>query len=564
MHATAKDVKQPFFVTARYPLLLLVIWLGMAAAVNPVGEFPLNDDALYARVVQALVEEGVLIPSDWQAMTLVAQAVWGALFCLLTGFSFTALRISTLVLGLVGVWAAYGMLKEVGCSSRRAFAGALMLAVNPLYFVLSYTFMTDVPCLAIMLLTGLFLMRALRCGSPGTLAFGTLFAIIAVLIRQTSLIIPLAFLPAYVLSRRLSLKSCLAALVPAAGAVVSLKCYNVWLSMINQDPYAYVKGVQPVSIFMLFVLKSFGDSVERLVMRFGMSFTYAGLLLLPLAVPAALSVWRDMSRASRRFSLAGVLLVLASFVGLLIRDGRLMPLSGNVLYNFGLGPQLLVDVYRFDMFRAPALPLWCWFVVTFMGVLGAGSLLLLLAACAWRLAALLFARAEETVRGWGLMLLTAVCGYVVYLMFAPYYFDRYILPLFALLLPLLALRLYGPVPMRRAGVWATAAFLALLGLFSTAATHDYLEWNRARWRAIRFLVDEVGADPCDVNGGIEYGGWQEGQGAGDGCSGDREHIVAFGSVPGHATLKSFAYRSYLRGGRGEIQALKKIPAGEGG
>jgi hypothetical protein len=35
---------------------------------------------------------------------------WGALFCLSTGFSFTAARISTLVLGLLGLVGMYGML----------------------------------------------------------------------------------------------------------------------------------------------------------------------------------------------------------------------------------------------------------------------------------------------------------------------------------------------------------------------------------------------------------------------------------------------------------------------
>jgi hypothetical protein len=36
-------------------------------------------------------------------MTRVFQIVWGALFCFPFGFSYTALRISTLTLGLVGV-----------------------------------------------------------------------------------------------------------------------------------------------------------------------------------------------------------------------------------------------------------------------------------------------------------------------------------------------------------------------------------------------------------------------------------------------------------------------------
>src|SRR5690242_11795839 len=93
-------------------LLLTLGWAVAIIAINPVGDFPLNDDWSYGYAVRKLVEEGALQFSGWTAANLLAQVAWGALFTLPLGFSFTALRVSTLVLGLAGVLATYGLLRE--------------------------------------------------------------------------------------------------------------------------------------------------------------------------------------------------------------------------------------------------------------------------------------------------------------------------------------------------------------------------------------------------------------------------------------------------------------------
>ena len=128
-----------------WPILLGLIWICMVALTNPVGDFPLNDDWAYGYSVRRLLEQGQLRFSDWTGPNLFGQVLWGLLFCLPFGFSFTALRLSTAVLGLVGVLATYGILRELKTSREIAAIAALILACSPIYFVLSLTFMTDVP-----------------------------------------------------------------------------------------------------------------------------------------------------------------------------------------------------------------------------------------------------------------------------------------------------------------------------------------------------------------------------------------------------------------------------------
>ena len=153
-----------------WPVLLGLIWICMILLANPIGDFPLNDDWAYAYSVQHLLQHGELRFSDWTATNLLGQVVWGALFCLPFGFSFTALRFSTAVLGFVGILGTYGILRELNASRQTAAVGALTLAFCPIYFVLSLTFMNDVPFVAFAIASLYFFMRGLRLESPPTIA----------------------------------------------------------------------------------------------------------------------------------------------------------------------------------------------------------------------------------------------------------------------------------------------------------------------------------------------------------------------------------------------------------
>jgi hypothetical protein len=74
-------------------LFLAVVWAIIVAVINPMGEFALNDDWVYALAVRSILDSGrFALPSPGSA-NVIAQAYWGALFCLPFGFSFTALEL---------------------------------------------------------------------------------------------------------------------------------------------------------------------------------------------------------------------------------------------------------------------------------------------------------------------------------------------------------------------------------------------------------------------------------------------------------------------------------------
>src|SRR5512133_1644077 len=106
----------------------------MVLVANPAGGFPLNDDWSYSRAVLSLVEHGRLELTGFTSMPLIAQVLWGALFCLPFGFSFLALRVSTIVLGLIGILAIYQLFEEMKAKRAIALFGTAVVAANPLYF----------------------------------------------------------------------------------------------------------------------------------------------------------------------------------------------------------------------------------------------------------------------------------------------------------------------------------------------------------------------------------------------------------------------------------------------
>lgn len=209
--------------------LLSALWIVMSALANPIGDFPLNDDWVYALGVKSILQTGRFEMPVLAGANVFAQAYWGALFCLPFGFSFTALRFSTLALGGVGIIALYLLLREIGGSRSIALIGGFTLAVNPLYFGLAHTFMTDVPFLALVITALWLFVRGIRREEAISLSAGIMIALLAILIRQFALLLLLAFGVAYVMRRGIIRKSLVVAIVPVVVGAGLHFFYQHWM-----------------------------------------------------------------------------------------------------------------------------------------------------------------------------------------------------------------------------------------------------------------------------------------------------------------------------------------------
>ena len=143
-------------------LAVIVLFLIAAAVVNPFRETPVKDDWAYAETVKHFLATGDYRLNGWLSANIPFQTVWGALFCLPAGFSFSALRLSTLVLAVIGLVAFRALAMEHRISRAAANLLTLCIATSPLVLKMSLSFMSDVPFFALTTLALLGYTRALR------------------------------------------------------------------------------------------------------------------------------------------------------------------------------------------------------------------------------------------------------------------------------------------------------------------------------------------------------------------------------------------------------------------
>lgn len=183
-------------------MLMLTFWAVAIIFISPVGNFPLNDDWHYGHPVLHLFDEGAYLIKVPVASNLFFQVAWGYLFCKIGGsFDFTWLRYSVIFWGILTTFSFYGLLRHLRLRSQQALGLALLLFFNPVFFSLSFTFMTDVPFLALAVLSILCYMKFLEEPLLLYRMGGFLMAILAFLVRQPGLLIPIAFELALLASR---------------------------------------------------------------------------------------------------------------------------------------------------------------------------------------------------------------------------------------------------------------------------------------------------------------------------------------------------------------------------
>jgi 4-amino-4-deoxy-L-arabinose transferase-like glycosyltransferase len=525
-------------------LLICLLWAACWCLSVPAGDIPLNDDWSYALAVKSILETGRFTLIPWSTANVLVQAYWGALFCLPFGFSYEALRLSTFVLATACVVAAYFLFRELGAERPAATLGTLTLALNPLFLQLSTTFMTDIPFTALVVIALWLYVRGANRDAAGPIVAAYGVGILAVLIRQFGVVLPVAFGVAHLVRKDVSWRSLLVAVVPVLLFAAVHLGFQRWMIATGRSSgfTAAVGNLLAVSP---------GAAWWRAKHLVLLMLPCAGLFTLPCAI-YALAGDRLALRAKTPL-LLGVL-----FAGLVyavvLADGAALPHFGSSLQPFGLGPLTLSDTYLRGI-NTPFVPgaAAVWAVLT---VLSCGAVAVV-GAAVLRIA-LQFAREVRRSDRWGrhwpaaLMLSLVACYMAALLALGSftYVFDRYLV---VVVLPLCVLLFLGfPSGEARPGMVAGAGVaVACFAVFSVLATHDWLAWNRARWQAASYLAGQ-GVPPEKIDGGYEFNGtylYRPGFRPEGGRSWwwveDDEYLIASGPVPGYQALQSFDFPHWL-------------------
>lgn len=559
------------------PGLLAAFFVVAVLLVPPRGEFPSCDDWDYFATVADLLHYGEIRLSDWPAMTLVGQILWGGLFAKLFGLSYMTLRFSVISLTFVGALALYYWGRAINRTRVESLFLGLLYATSPLIFSMSYSFMTDVPGASLMLLGLLVQAHCVRRGGVPLYLLAGITAGAGYLIRETSalpaLVLAVSLAPA-ALRKRARAYDLLALTAPLA---LVMAAHSIWLDHVHGRPYP--ASIERLPLFQCLLALEYWDGLRTMLVLIIAQSLMVCVYLTPLLL--CLGGWRPgwlWRLRSVRFADGAVFVGVAGLMCLIgIARFGLPPHYTTYFGGFYLGFETLRGL---QTIRPLPIPVGSFSVdvfqmaLTLIGLsslsLAAGLLLVELRSrwSSWR----------RSKGGWlpfspGVQ--AGLCSLVLMglLVVQPFPFDRYLVPV----IPVLAMFLLSLMP-RGQGLLRSPlswGLLIIFAAFSVSGTQDYLVRGRARLQAVNYLL-QSGVRPQDISAGLEHAGlyffsphyrqqvrvrpyllglpeakrWARRRTEDPTVifRGPKEYELRYDRVAGFEALEEFPYRSWIRSG----------------
>ena len=537
------------FSKLKFPILILVIsWIGSLFLINITGEFALIDDWAYAKSVRDFSENGVFKIYDRIAITFISNLLWGSLFTKLFGFSFFVLRISTVVAGAILIYTFYQWLGLLTENQKLKIFCTALLAFNPLFYVLSTTFMTDIfflmnACISLYFFTGY-----LKKDKLNFLFWAFLFVIIASLSRQVGMVIPIAFLMVS-FGKKIPMRHRMYTYVGVLISVCFLILYYIILSSNKSTPSHYT--MHPNELYHQ-VMSLNKEIVLRWFFYLYTTIVSLSILLLPFSLYI---LSQQKVKIKKGFLIFSSCLLGFGFIGL-FRDTT-FPFNGQIINDYGIGGYFFFEPYSRVAQMSFDLP--DWFNITLISI-SVGVLIYLVSERFSLIRQKLKNSRDIRFLLWIAILYYPCFGFV-------YVFDRYLLFHFILLIPLLILLFHDTLTRSRPS-YSAYGVLAVFSLFTLIGTHDYFEYNRTKTKALNELTREQNIQPEYIDGGMEFNAWHgyekdfyKGNVGKDWwCIKEDNYLISIDKkVKGYTSYKEYAYTSWLGLKKRRLFVLKKNP-----
>lgn len=455
-------------------ILISMIYSVLIWVVDPFGDFPFNDDWAYSMALESWQDgNGLHIPS-YVSPLLLGQLLWSLPWiAIYGGFSFAVAASSVTAMVVCALAVLYCVLGRMDVPMYSVLFILLLIIMNPVFLLLGFTYMTDVPFAMICLMAFLsFMFWTENPQSMVRFLFFLLLVAWAFLIRQPGIF--LAFLPLFhylEVRDRVTRNNGLIAL--GFGVIMVVATHLILLESGISD------GVELRTLgdtFKVSVVEQFFQFVRQLFGHAG----YIGFFTIPLAAIFSAKLDRRMIFMLMTFSIL--------LTAVLYTLGESFPYKPNIMRNGGVGPETLRDVYLLGMSNTPKWPNWFGFFLHFLTMMSIGVIIFQCKAI-WR---------SPLRQVWARSAMLFIIGYWIICSMVSM-FDRYMLPL----IPILAILLmFFNTQRPRFLAWF---FLIAMSLFSILASRECFSWHRSLAEAVQ-RVQRSGWVSSEVDFGYEWMG----------------------------------------------------------
>jgi hypothetical protein len=491
----------------RMPAVFCAITFMLCEAMSqPYAEMGVCDDWSYVRTAQLLVQTGHIHYNGWAATLIGWQLYPAAILLKLFGFSFTASRASTFLVGVVTTFLIERTFVRAGINEQNAMIGTLAIVLTPLYMALSVTFMTDVPGLFAVVVCLYSCLRALQASNSTKATLWICFAALANVVfgscRQISWLGVLVMVPCalWLLHRhgRILVAGCLTTLV--GWAFIALSLY--WF---QQQPYARPEHLY-LGVESLLQLRNMARELFGVVLE-------VPFLILPIVMAYLIVLRMNWRPYWRSLAVCGLCyaLVAGFFLINFGQDSVMEPLLGDWVspvarYSVGSlrtpGPIVLGRGIRIFLTVVSTVATFC--AIAFL----------------WRIRRRIVSDEVDTLQAEVSSRTTYTVSWNQVLVlvgpFAAAYFalliprssnqllDRYLLA-FMFISGLCLIRVFQDFVQPSLPAM-TKLLVGLIAIYSIGATHDMFAFYRARANVAKEIL-AAGVQPNMFDGGWEYNAW---------------------------------------------------------
>jgi hypothetical protein len=460
--------------------ILALLFVAQFLIINPIGNFALNDSWVHADTIKHLLETGEFRMIPWAGPTFYIPILYGFFVAKLFGFSFTLFRITTLVLSFLLLLVLYIFLLEVSKQPILSFLFSLVLWLSPIFYNLSFTFMTSIPALFCLLLSMFFYYKGFTQNEDKFLLLGSLISLAGFFIRQTNILLWFAGITYYlwcffqnfnddernkysIMFKKL-IKLFIIPLLLFTGVYLSLYFFNLLPQNLAK---AHLKQINLSFLVHFFHWSWFYLSYSALFL----SPILCGILVTQKNFFHSIKYWLLTS-----FSLFFSLIFNFSW------SSRYEKI-GNIINQFGLGPYRVIQG-NLEIFLTEDF----FLLLDLLAGICFGSLLYLI----W----VKFDKIEHDLNFIIIFFLTylGVVSSVVA-------FDRYILPITLSVLIILA----SVIKQFNVNYKVTFCCILIIGIFSISQTQHYIEWNRVRTKFANSVLDNK-VPATKIDAGVEWNG----------------------------------------------------------